>query len=321
MPRRIRSRRIQLVAGVLLAAAVAAQTDPECAASGPLKLRMAFLAGRDSDEIVDSGPKRDFFAQESFSMDYNRLISRRLRGRLSYDAFNVNSFEVTDQNTLIQRAGLGLDTALVPDTTILETEYAYRYAFFPREESLTFDEHQVAAGLSHRCRGAWLRNVYAVSRQAFDSRRPRGADGIWSDEDRRDIEQSVQQEIAFKGIRGTDWKLQHKYLWNDSNDLFQDYYDYQADQYRVGVAFAVAPRIRSILKLAYELRRYEDRPPLEDPGTIQKDRIWMVSLACFYQINKELSLGGIHTYRDKRSNEPTQRHSGSLSTLGLYYSF
>lgn len=292
------------------------------AAESPWKLRAAVVAGQDNNATLDPAREGDFFMQESISADYKHLFNKRLQGRLGYDAFNVNYFDVTDQNALLQRGGIGLDTVIIPKRTILETEYAYNFVYFPRNDSVTFDEHEIRAGFRHRFTDAvLLRNAYTVSYQAFDTRKLRGADAVLSGDERQDTKQSIEHEVGFKFIERTYWKLSHEHIWSDSNDLFHDYYDYQADKYQISVAFTVIPKIQSFLKVAYERRAYEDRPLLNDPGTIEEDGIYTASLACFYKIRKDVSLGGIYTYREKTSNEPTQRYSGAISTLGLYYSF
>lgn len=292
------------------------------AADSPWKVRASVVSGHDNNATLDPTREGDFFFQESASVDYRRLINKRLQARLGYDAFNVNYMDVTDQNALFQRGGAGLDTVLIPKKTVLETDYTYSFVYFPRNDSVTFDEHEVRAGLRHRFTDAvLLRNAYSLSHQAFDSRKLRGADAVLSGDDREDTRHAIEHEVGFKFIERTYWKLLHQRTWSDSNDLFHDYYDYVADKYQVSVAFTVIPKVQSFLKLSYERRDYDNRPLLNDDTTVETDDIYTASLACFYKIRKDVSLGAIYTYRQKESNEPTQRYSGSLSTLGLYYSF
>jgi hypothetical protein len=309
-------------AHALVLLALCAPSAEALAQEKPVSIRLSGISGFDNNVNLDSTRKGDFFFQETVSVGYRKLLTPAHNFRLSYDAANLNYSDFTDQNFLAQTFGTGLDV-LLTEKTILETQYSYTYAWYPSNRSVTYDEHFVRAGLRYKwSRDVQLKAGVGAAQQEFDDRKLRQAEGLLSeDAERKDKRGFADAEIGMKLFGKSYWRLGYAYVRNDSNDAFHDYYDYDAHRFSVSASLQVIPKVATFVKVTYEDRGYDSRPLLLDDGTLESDGIYTTSLACFYNLRKDLALGAILSYRQKESNEPTQRYSGSLYTLGLYYSF
>jgi hypothetical protein len=303
--------------------AVASLTLPaaEAGAEDPLKIRGAALVGHDNNVNLDPGREGDQFAQETVSLGYRRLLGKTRNLRLEYDASNLNYSNVTDQNVLSQSAGAGLDF-LLDRHTILQTDYSYSYSHYFNNDSVTHDYHRSRVGVRRRFGADFYAKAGAgFQSQEFDDRFLRQPDGNLSDEERRDGRFVADAELGVKLWDKTLWRFGYERIYNDSNDKFHDYYDYDASRYSIGGAVRFIPKVSSFVRFTYEDRGYSSRPLLDDDAVHQSDDIYTVSLACFYGLRKDVSLGALVTFREKASNEPTQSYAGSVSTLGIYCSF
>jgi hypothetical protein len=308
--------------GILTAAlSGAAVPYPAHAAQKPLTLRASTLLGHDDNATLNAERKGDFFAQQSLSAKYRHALFKSVSAFLAYDLNNSSYFEVTDANVLLQSATAGVQWLPRP-RTLLEAEYQFSSFYFPRNDSITSLEHEARVGFRQRLAKdvVWKAGIGTLDKE-FDERKLRQADGVLGDGEREDGRLVVDNEIGFKLFEKTYWKLGAVALWNDSNDQFHDYYDYDAIRGYVNASWQPAPKVSSFVKLSYERREYDSRPLVDDAATFQEDDVYTATAALFYKLGKGVSLGAIHTYREKNSNEPSQGYSGSISSLGLYYSF
>ena len=286
------------------------------------KARASTLLGYDNNTNLNAERKGDLFAQETISLDYRKQPSDSLRFRLSSDILNLNYFEVTDQNILLPTAGAGLDLLVAP-RTVMQADYHFSYIYFPNDISVSSFDNEGRIGLKQvLTKDMILRGGFAVNTKNFEDRKLRQAEGTLSDsEERGDIKYIVDSDLSIYVSKKLLLKTGFNYYWNDSNDLFHDYYDYQGFKLSVGVSADMTDRVSLFSKFAYENRDYDSRPLTDQSSVFQNDDIYSVSGGVFYSFNTNLSLGGIYSYRQKDSNEPSQKYSGSISTLGLYYSF
>ncbi len=318
----MRALKVIFLSIVVLGAGVLWSFTASAASAKPLRLTASLLAGYDNNTGLNAQRKGDLFFQEAFGARYKHSIDPLTRYRLSYDVTNVNYADATDQNILAQSAGVGLDRVLF-GATILEMDYGFEYLYFPNNDSVSSTAHQGRVGLKQLVNDQWTaRAGLSVLARNFEDRKLRTPEGITSPEDeRRDRRHGADADLTYRFSKTGSIKGGIQYYRNDSNDQFHDYYDFDSIRVWSGVNFKPRPNLSAFVRLAYENRDYASRPLIDDVRTLENDDVYTGTLGLFYPLGKGFSLGGIYTYREKRSNEPSQKYSGSISTLGLYSSF
>ena len=288
----------------------------------PIHVQVSALGGYDNNTGFNANRKADGYTQENLSLLYQRLLNKKAQLRLSYSALNVQYFEVTDIDVLANDATAGLNFLLGPET-VLETSYTFQYLDFPYNNSINSYSNEGRVGLRQRLGKRWiLKGGVAASARDYESSKLREAQGTVSlDDERGDGRITVDGLARFKWSPSVILNLGGSYAWNDSNDAFHDYYDYDSYKIIPGATWQIDKNWSSWLKLIYENRRYDSRPLMGATNSFQRDHLYTATAGLFYKLNPGLSLGSIYTYRQKNSNEPTQRYSGATGTLGLYYSY
>ncbi len=292
------------------------------ASAEPLKMNAAALVGYDNNTGLDADRRGDMFAEEMVSLTYSRPLTDRLKMRFSSFLFNVNYFEATDNNVFIPMGNAGIDTLVTPGT-VLQWDYRFEFIDFPNNDLASALRHEGRVGLKQRIsEQLQVRAGFGVLSEDFQERKIRQASGVLSsDDERNDLRAVVDSEAAFRILENVLLKAGFIYYSNDSNDQFHDYYDYGHAKYYASLHWQWNSKISAVVKFAYENRDYDSRPLLDQPSVFENDDVYTGIAALTYQLQANVALGVNYYYRQKNSNEPSQKYSGSVTTLGLYYSF
>ncbi len=307
-------------------------TSTAWAASSPVKVKGSAVIGFDNNPGLNADREDDFFAKETATVSFKQPICEPVKARLSYDVLNVNYFEQTEEDLLMQNAGAGLEFKLDPKT-VLETEYNFRYVLFhedPDDDDRDRDDdlssywaHESRAGLRHRMSDTVTARIgFGTSFREYEERMAREADGTLSDSDERtDDRYLADSEFIIRVAPKTFLRGGFNYTRNDSDDQFHDTYDYDSTEWFAGVRFMPFAKTTLSFKFSYENRDYDSRVLLDDATVFQEDDIYRSFAAIYYKFNRNVSLGLTYTYRQRDSNEPSQSYSGSLATAGFYLNF
>ncbi|MCK4462751.1 MAG: hypothetical protein KAU58_00385, partial [Candidatus Omnitrophica bacterium] len=107
---------------------------------------------------------------------------------------------------------------------------------------------------------------------------------------------------------------------NDSNDQYYDYYDYYAFRTKTSLVTIFTEKLYSITSFAYTRKLYDDRLSTEN-SVHQKDNFYVFNASLLYELTPSFTLATGYSYRENTSNEPLEKYSGSICTVGLYYTF
>lgn len=311
-------RRHFFIAAILVLAAAPAWA----AAEKPLTIAAAAIIGYDNNAHLNAERKDDAFGEETVTVDWKTDLCEAARLRLAYDLLNINYFEATDEDVLLQRAGTGLDVTLKPGT-VIETDYEFQFVYFSDNEDVTYYLNRLRAGLRQDLmKGVVATGGYSVSYREFDSRKLRDPNGVLSSDDER-------SDRIFQPDAGLSWRIDKKtqlngffqYTTQDSDDRFHDFYDYDASKFAVSLKRALPWRFIGTAGFSYENRAYDSRPLVDDKNTDQSDDIYTASAGLYWKLNKTVTFGGAYSWRQKESNEPSQSYSGSIWTLGVFSAF
>lgn len=312
-----------MVRASVLSAAVFLGSLSSVFAAGPAPaIKASVVAGYDNNAHLNAERKSDGFMQEAAGIRSRHELCDVSDLRLSYDVLNLNYFDATDESFLWQRAGAGVDWKLLPGTTV-ETDYAFRFVYFPDDEDVTYYLQTLRSGVRQDLSSAvTVRGGFGAGYRAFDSRKKSEPNALLSDEDERaDRLYEPDAELSVRLTKSLYWRTNFSYLWQDSNAAYNDYYDYEALKVRTALSAVLSRELSASVEFGYESRDYDSRTLFGDATRFESADIYSAGAALFYRVNKNFSLGTVYTYRQKNSNEPSETYSGSIGTLGVYSSF
>lgn len=291
-------------------------------AESPVKIEGSLGGGFDNNVTLDSARKGDWFTQETVEVSGFRIPVDFAKIRAAANVYNVNYFEATDQNAFIPGFETAAQFALSP-RTLVETEYRFDWVDFPNNDDVTFTQNRVRAGGRYKLNAETsVRSGTSVVHRAFTDRKLRSPNGLLSGSDeRRDWTFEPDAEISYRFSKDTLARVGFIYGRNDSNDLFHDFYDYEEYETYVSLVHRFTRRLTGYLKGSYQARGYDSRPLLNAASPIQEDDTWTGLAGLFWKFSPHLSLGATYSYRQRDSNEPSQEYSGSITNVGLHFSF
>jgi len=291
-------------------------------ASQPVRVIGSTSIGYDNNTGFNADRKGDTFHEETLYLGYTTPVVDRLKLKLSGSVLNVGYFNQTDYDFLIPIARVGFDFELT-DKTTLETDYRFKYFYFPDYESVSSKVHEGRVGLHHAFdKNLYVEGGFTAASKNYDERSTRLSSGRFSeDEELEEMKNVVDAEIGYRFNRRTFVTLTAYGSLNDGNNQYNDYYDYEMFKVVPVVRLKLTQKCSAQFRFSYERREYDSRTLVDDGGTCEKDDIYTASAGLFYKYTKNLSIGLTYDYRQKNSNEPSQTYSGSTTSLGFYFVF
>ncbi|MGB3082235.1 MAG: hypothetical protein WBB86_04515 [Candidatus Omnitrophota bacterium] len=116
-------------------------------------------------------------------------------------------------------------------------------------------------------------------------------------------------------------KIGNELYHNNSNDQYQDYYDYWVYRLKPSVMYFFTDNIYANASLIFKYIPYDARLSTEDPDKEVRDYTYIGNLSLYYDITESITFGVTYSYTENTSNDPYQKYSGSIFSGGVYYTF
>lgn len=276
--------------------------------------------GFDNNVELNSKRRRDGFLQNSFSVDLEYAHDERLSFFTGTDLFSTIYYNLNDNNILDVAPYAGMEWEVTPDL-VWTNKITYDYFSYPNERENTFNGLILSTYLRQYLRPTIYHEAgYEYVPRWYPDRKTFNSRGFMTSDDREDKRHRIKYNIGFFSYRFF-FRLSNELRRNDSNDMFQDYYDYWMYRLRPSLMIFITDRFYSDFTLIYKFTAYDERRSTEDINRKQKDNTYLFNASLFYDINNNVTLGVTYSYSENDSNDPYQEYSGSIITGGLYYSF
>lgn len=279
-------------------------------------------AGHESNVRLDSTRKSDGFSGEGLSAQFRPSPGGTIDWFHGYTISNRNYFDYTDANYAHQAARTGPDWRFGPDT-VLETRYRFAYLLFPNDGDLDYFDHGAEISLKKSC-GAdlRLRGGFDYVFRAYDSGKTRLASKVLSaSTEREDNRYSFFTAAAFRLTPQFGSHIAYAYRLNESNNLFQDYYDYDEHAVRVFTVWRPRPGWSAGASFGYEYRDYNHRTLLNDPQTVQRDIFYAAGASLKFLLTPDLALLYRISWWERDSNEPDHEYRDCANSAALIHYF
>jgi len=281
----------------------------------------ALIQGVDNNIFLDPSRTRDAFVETSVSSDITYNYSNDIRLAFDVYASNIIYYRFNDNNLLDISLEPGFEIDFFDDYLRLSGAYMLDWTYFPHDETGSYIAHQASSFLRHNVienfyHKAGLKLEYRnyTNRKAYDIQNE-GTQNLRSDERVTGEYEAVFYLWGFIKLK-ENFQVYH----NVSNDHYQDYYDYDAYRSKTTLIVFFTDKFYGMTSFAYTRKLFEERQTTES-SMRQRDRLYYYNLSLLYELTPSFTLATDFSYRENTSNEPTEKYSGSILSIGLYYTF
>lgn len=289
-------------------------------------LNMGFTAsvigGYDTNVYLDHyDATSSMFIQESFGADGKYILSDFITLKASYDLTSINYTRESEWNLLNNTINAGLD-AKIMDSLSLLTAYIVDFVDFPHDQAEEYTLQAIEAGLRQDITD-WLyhRIIYRYSYKHYPKWKTRNSIGVIQLDDREDRRSAFEHQLGLDIADKTFIRADNAIYFNNSNELFLDYYDYTAVKTSATVIQLIMEELYGSVNLGYEYKRYDNRVVSDRVHGDQRDHLLMSGASLFYDITPNLSIGTNFDYRRNLSNEGNRKYKNYIISTGMYAKF
>ncbi|MBD3426613.1 MAG: hypothetical protein GF409_05235 [Candidatus Omnitrophica bacterium] len=276
--------------------------------------------GYDNNVELDSQRLDDGFLQFTGNLEASYPVTGQADFEVGTDLFSL-VYYTHNRNNIFDLAPYAQLVYRVTPDLIWRNTITFDHFEYPNEKESTYNGIYLTTNLRH----FFLPDVYQEARfeylkRWYPDRKTFNSAGFVSDVDRTDDRIRMQYNIGAyfnKFFIGVSNQISH----NDSNDDFQQYYDYWLYRLSPSMLYFITDHLYLDVSLVYRYTRYKDRRSTEDTGRRQRDNTYIFYSSLYYDITKNLTLGVTYSYSENASNDPFQDYSGSIVSGGLYYYF
>ncbi len=273
--------------------------------------------GYDNNVDLDSSRTQDCFSQSFLNVEIDKEITDKLTLRGGADIFNITYFNQNTDNLLDMVPYIGTEYFILPELR-LRSEIAIEGMWYPNKKENTFYGLELRTYLRHYIFDNTYHELgYETIYHKYPDRKTYNRDSVKSDKNRLDTRHKFHYVIGTLLFNTFYAKLNNEFTINDSNDAFQEYYDYWDWRIKPSVAYFFTEQLYVYTNFSYKYRDYKDRRSTEDANKTVKDHVYTAKLSLYYDITENYTLASTYSYTENNPNDPFYKYSGSNITLGV----
>ncbi|MDD5496334.1 MAG: hypothetical protein PHP46_04450 [Candidatus Omnitrophica bacterium] len=282
--------------------------------------------GYDNNVFLDPSRKDDSFTQEAVIMNFKYPFrDNKLNLKYGLDFTNITYYKITDASLLDWSLWGGFDYTIF-DVFTLSPSYRFNMVWYPRDDQssnnwneFNLDLRQDLLDNFYFLDKVYHKGTYRLSYQNYQHRKARLGNGNLSSNTRADLRNTFDYEVGLYMFDSLI-KVNNQIYRNDSDDQYEDYYDYNSYRLGCSIVHMFTDKFYSIGSFYWQKKFYDSRQSSQE-AVCEKDDLYIVSSSLYYDITPHFSIFANYSYRENQSNEPLQKYSGSVVTAGIYYNF
>lgn len=276
--------------------------------------------GYDNNCDLDSKRHKDGFIQSTGDLEFIYEATDNLKVVAGSDIFNTIYYKYNINNILDVSPFLGFDLEIIPGL-ISRNRIKYDYFAFPNYKESTFSalvlttylRHYIVDDFYHEGGFEYLRRYYPDQITYLTN-------GQYAGDDRIDNRIRVKYTVGWFQEKFF-FRMSNEFSRNDSNDLFQQYYDWWHYRLRPSLMYFFTEKLYTDVSLVYKYIHYKDRRSTDNINKKERDNNYIFAASMYYDLTKNLTLEVTYSYSQNNSNDPFQAYSGSIVTGGVSLSF
>lgn len=242
-----------------------------------------------------------------------------LRG--AYEFNSTKYFMWSHPDLVSNILSTGLDAQLL-DSVLISVDYAADFVAFPHDEFQHYTSNEIATAIKHDIND-WLYHKvdYSLTHKDYPKWATRNIWGFTIAEKREDDTNAFGHEVGMFIGDKTLVKATNRFIFNNSSELFLDYYNYRA--YKTGgeVNHLITEKLYGSANFAYQYKEYDSRGVTHRNDEDQTDHTFFYGGSLFYDVTPKVSLGTTFDFTDNISNENDEKYEDMIVTGGVYVSF
>lgn len=284
------------------------------------KLLVAAIQGYDNNVFLDSRRKHDTFSEGILDAGVIYPLNGRWDVIGGISAHDITYWEATDANLIDTDLKFGFEGKLLSGMTITAYNDIEMVEYQANDDG-EYVGDKAGIILKQKLPNNFFNSFgYEFFYKNYSDRKARNGWGGLSGKDRVDYRNTVDYELG-RYFKKSMFKVFSEYYFNNSNDIYLDYYDYDSIRLGSSMIYLIADKMTTYFSYYRQFKDYSDRTIPGDTTTGEKDRTWVAAASVFYNISKSTTLGLNYSYRQNLSNNPIQKYSGSITSVGLYCRF
>ncbi|MEA3305584.1 MAG: hypothetical protein U9R52_02085, partial [Candidatus Omnitrophota bacterium] len=215
---------------------------------------------------------------------------------------------------------IGLDTKIVGDF-LWSIDYVVDFVGFPFDKNNEYTVNEIETGLRQDISDRlYQKIIYSFSHKHYPKRKTRNRGGVFRLGDREDTRNTFEHQLGLYLTDRTFVETENSIYFNNSNELYLDYYDYTSVKTKAGVVHLITDKLYGSANAGYQYKAYKNRSA-SGSSKDQADHLLMCGTSIFYDITPALSIGTNFDYRKNFSNEGEQKYTDYIMSGGLYARF
>ena len=280
-------------------------------------------AGLESNPLNDENEKTDVFIEEDFAFNWLPTFNKDFSADIGYRLANQTYMEQTDLSTFdhVWNAILKyypFDSHLL----MLQPGIEYDWLTYPLDETATYEDIRTFTKFKHYVGKEWhYGGKYEHSSKVYSDKLARDINkvdilGEARSDERNTVELYLQRYLGKKYSA----KLRGKVYRNNSNDKYQEYYDY--DGYRgyftLAGSFLKDDKLYVTFTPDFEKKSYHHRVA---DNTAREDRVTQYKVDMYYTFTKNWELSYLLTRKFSSSNASGGEFDNMTNQVWFTYNF
>jgi hypothetical protein len=278
------------------------------------------LEGYDNNVYLDPRRKGDTFDQVMADAVFRYRLNDKLDIKARYDFTSITYHRFTDVSMLDNQISASFE--YYPQARIrAEAGYLIDFVDYFKGKDSDFMMDGPFGGIRYYIdRKTYVGGMYHYSTYDYRARKTRDSSNQVRDITRKDKRNTIMAEFAtYAGKLFV--KVKNTYFWNNSNDQYLDFYDYNSERISLYTAYPLTEKFTVFLNGGYQRKDFKSRTTTKGDNKKVNDNIMMLGGGLYYQLLPSCSISLNYSYRQNYSNDPIQRYSGSIGTLGINLTF
>jgi OmpA family protein len=275
--------------------------------------------GYETNPRFSSERKGDMFEEFMYSATYakNFPFDMRLTAHYSLDVVNYNEFTGisnnlhyidvrADKRWSFCQLGIGYNAgfALYPNS---DTDFILHNGYVYLGKKVTKNTY-------HRLKFEYGKKDYLDKSTLAD------ALNTYQEKDRLDKRLGAEYSVLARINPKISLQLKTKFIHNDSNARFEDFYDYSTLKQSINFRYKFRDDMSLYSKLSYRRKEYDSRT-ITFGTKEQTDDLYSGSVGVSKDVSDNSAISLEYTYRENTSNDPLAEYSESMITCGWNINF
>ncbi|MBL7071033.1 MAG: hypothetical protein ISS26_02530 [Candidatus Omnitrophica bacterium] len=280
------------------------------------------LLGYDTNVHLEHyDPASSIFMQNAFGANSTSQLFELCTLRLSYDITSIKYFRFSEPDLLDNILGAGIDTK-VTDGLLFSLDYTFDFVDFPHDKASEYTMGEISAGVKHDITDSLYHQlIYKFSNKHYPKWKTRNDGGIVRMGDRKDVRNTFMHRLGWYISDKTFLQAENSLYFNNSNDMFLDFYDYTAIKTKGSILHLITDKFYALANAGYQYQVYRNRVVSDHVDGDERDKLLMCGASLFYDVKPGVSAGLNLDYSKNFSNEGEEKYQDLMISSGLYWNY